>query len=162
MQAGLETGLKFSIALMREIQSVSKEMLVNALEYMHQTLRNLEPGALYSTDKLSFMIDANLNDARAFLVSVIENSNNPERAIELSFKIILLIGIARSNIEDLLIVATLVDKQQPHFDLRQELAQLRDESQAEPEGVAVDFSETIITKKSRVFLFSKEQLNEAA
>lgn len=86
-------------------------MLVNSLEYLYQTLRNSEAGSLYSTDKLSFMIDANMNDARAFLVSIIEDMSSSDRAVELSYKIILLMGIARSNIEDLLIVATLLDKQ---------------------------------------------------
>jgi len=138
-------------------------MLVNALEYLYQTLRNLEPGSLYSTDKLSFMIDANLNDARAFLVSVIENGDNPVRAIELSFKIILLIGIARSNIEDMLIVATLMDKQQPNFDLRKELSLLRDESNAASKSLGIDFSEQMETKSGRVYYFSAhQQLNEQA
>lgn len=57
------------------------------------------------------MIDANLNDARQFLVSIIEDLKSEDRAVELAYKIILLIGIARSNIEDLLIVSTLLDKQ---------------------------------------------------
>ena len=60
---------------------------------------------------MSFMIDANLNDARQFLVSIIEDLNSEDRAVELAYKIILLMGIARSNIEDLLIVSTLLDKQ---------------------------------------------------
>lgn len=84
-------------------------MLVNSLEYLYQTLRFAEPGALYSTDKLSFMIDSNLNDARGFLVSLIEDGSN-KRAVDLAFKILLLLGIVRSNVEDLLIVATLLDK----------------------------------------------------
>ena len=111
IQVGLESGFKFSLSLLREIRTVNKDMLVNSLEYLYQTLRNSEAGSLYSTDKLSFMIDANMNDARAFLVSIIEDMSSSDRAVELSYKIILLMGIARSNIEDLLIVATLLDKQ---------------------------------------------------
>lgn len=64
LQVGLESGFKFSLSLLREIRNVNKDMLVNSLEYLYQTLRFAEPGALYSTDKLSFMIDSNLNDAR--------------------------------------------------------------------------------------------------
>ena len=111
VQVGLETGFKFSLSLLKEIRGINKDMLVNSLEYLYQTLRSSEPGSLYSTDKLSFMIDANLNDARTFLVSLIEDMSSSDRAVELAYKIILLIGIARSNIEDLLIVATLLDKQ---------------------------------------------------
>jgi len=72
VQVGLESGFKFSLSLLKEIRTVNKDMLVNSLEYLYQTLRFAEPGSLYSTDKLSFMIDSNLNDARNFLVSIIE------------------------------------------------------------------------------------------
>jgi hypothetical protein len=85
-------------------------MLVNSLEYLYQTLRFAEPGSLYSTDKLSFMIDSNLNDARNFLVGIIEEQGQSSRAVELAFKIIFLLGVVRSNVEDLLLVATLLDK----------------------------------------------------
>lgn len=67
-------------------------MLVNSLEYLYQTLRYAEPGSLYSTDKLSFMIDSNMNDARSFLVNIIEDKGSEPRAVELSFKILLLLG----------------------------------------------------------------------
>ena len=72
IQVGLESGFKFSLSLLKEIRNINKDMLVNSLEYLYQTLRYAEPGSLYSTDKLSFMIDSNLNDARSFLVSLIE------------------------------------------------------------------------------------------
>ena len=96
-------------------------MLVNSLEYLYQTLRNAEPGSLYSTDKLSFMIDSNLNDARDFLVSIINQGTSSKRGIELAFKIILLLGIVRSNVEDLLIVATLLEQTKEPVDVRTEL-----------------------------------------
>ena len=127
LQVGLESGFKFSLSLLREIRNVNRDMLVNSLEYLYQTLRFAEPGSLYSTDKLSFMIDANLNDARQFLVSIIEegasqSSTVTKRAIELSVKIILMLGIVRSNVEDLLMVATLLEKYPSlQVDLRHEL-----------------------------------------
>ena len=117
-------------------------MLVNSLEYLYQTLRFAEPGALYSTDKLSFMIDSNLNDARSFLVTLIEESAAQGtlngRATDLAFKILLLLGIVRSNVEDLLIVATLLDKYKlTTIDLRQELdALLKDGGEVESEEAA--------------------------
>ena len=65
------------------------------------------------------MIDSNLNDARSFLVSIIEEKSSSKRATELAFKILLLLGIVRSNVEDLLIVSTLLDKHQENqVDLR--------------------------------------------
>lgn len=130
VQVGLESGFKFSLSLLKEIKSLNKDMLVNSLEYLYQTLRTAEPGSLYSTDKLSFMIDANLNDARGFLVSIIEDPSAPQRALELSFKIILLLGVVRSNVEDLLLVATLLDKLVQQIDLRPELEVLKDDDGA--------------------------------
>lgn len=120
---GLESGFKFSLSLLKEIRNINKDMLVNSLEYLYQTLRSAEPQSLYSTDKLSFMIDSNLNDARTFLVSLIEEgaSSGNKRAVELSFKILLLLGIVRANVEDLLLVATLLDKYKTPVDLRPEL-----------------------------------------
>ena len=44
-------------------------------------------------------------------MSIIEDMQSEDRAVELSYKIILLMGIARSNVEDLLVVSTLLDKQ---------------------------------------------------
>ena len=73
------------------------------------------------------MIDSNLNDARAFLVSIIEDKNSAPRAIELGYKIIFLLGLVRSNVEDFLIVATLLDKYKPNVDLRTELELLKEE-----------------------------------
>lgn len=129
VQVGLESGFKFSLSLLKEIRTINKDMLVNSLEYLYQTLRFAEPGSLYSTDKLSFMIDSNLNDARSFLVSIIEDKASVKRAVELAFKIILLLGIVRSNVEDLLLVATLLDKHNAEVDLRMELELLKDEAE---------------------------------
>lgn len=130
---GLESGFKFSLSLLKEIRNINKDMLVNSLEYLYQTLRYAEPGSLYSTDKLSFMIDSNLNDARQFLVSIIEEGASGPRATELAFKIIVLLGIVRSNVEDFLIVATLLEKKAGSVDLRQELDLLLREEGGETE-----------------------------
>ena len=71
------------------------------------------------------MIDSNLNDARNFLVTVIEDKDSTKRAVELAFKIILLLGVVRANVEDFLIVSTLLDKHNSNVDLRQELEFLK-------------------------------------
>jgi len=74
------------------------------------------------------MIDSNLNDARTFLVTIIEDNTSVPRAIELAFKIIFLLGVVRSNVEDLVIVTTLLDKHNAMVDLRQELELLKEET----------------------------------
>ena len=80
------------------------------------------------------MIDQNLNDARSFLVSIIEDPKSDQRSIELSFKIILLLGLVRSNVEDFLLVATLLDQQKGQVDLRAELELLKQEHQGSGES----------------------------
>lgn len=101
------------------------------------------------------MIDSNLNDARSFLVSIIEDpAGHPKRAVELAFKIIFLLGQVRSNVEDLLLVATLLDKHNAQVDLRQELDLLKDDGSSEsaasgPDGgfsQKKDLSQRKITK----------------
>ena len=75
------------------------------------------------------MIDANMNEARAFLISIIDeyytegNNQDPikNQILELIFKNIILMGIVRSNVEDLLLVATLLDKYNIKIDLREEM-----------------------------------------
>ena len=46
---------------------------MQSLEYLYQTLRWAEPGSLYANDKISFMVDSNLNDARGFLQELIHD-----------------------------------------------------------------------------------------
>jgi hypothetical protein len=150
----LESGFKFSLSLLKEIKQINKDMLVNSLEYLYQTLRYAEPGSLYSTDKLSFMIDSNLNDARSFLVSIIEDQNSNKRATELAFKIIFLLGQVRSNVEDLLLVATLLGKYKPEVDLRQEFDLLKDEDQesgASELNAKKNYTERKVTKQGHIF-----------
>jgi len=39
IQVGLETSLKFSLSLLREVSSINKDLLVNSLEYLYQSVR---------------------------------------------------------------------------------------------------------------------------
>ena len=135
-------------------------MLVNSLEYLYQTLKHAEAGALYSTDKLSFMIDSNLNDARDFLVSIIKgHGQGNKRGVELAFKILLLLGIVRSNVEDLLIVATLLEETKEVIDLRPELDILiKSGGSASSEDSVVKklpkLAEIKITKSGQIFFLN--------
>ncbi len=70
------------------------------------------------------MIEANINDARNFLISVVEDKASNPRAVELATKMIALIGFARSNIEDLLILTNLLDREDLNIDLRSDLEAL--------------------------------------
>lgn len=120
---GLETCFKFSLSLLRQVSSIKPDMVVESLEYLLESLQSSEGMSLWDTDKLGFMLDANLSDAREFLLEILEKEDSPERAKELVIKIIFKLGIARGNAEDLLLVATLIDRHQFEFDLREEINQ---------------------------------------
>ena len=106
------------------MQSLNPNTLVQSLEYLYVTLKQSEPGSLWATDKLSFMIDSNLNDARNFLAKLIEDAKTDDKVRELSLKIILRLGICRSNAEDFLVVTSFLSKSKASFDLREEIADL--------------------------------------
>jgi hypothetical protein len=110
--------MKFVINLLKEIRELSKmkqqgfpeSILINSLEYMYQAMKETPKGSLYNTDHLSFMIDQNINEARSFLNSIVQDSSSPQRAIELASKIIFQFSLARSNVEDILVTASILDR----------------------------------------------------
>lgn len=75
---------------------------------------------MHNVDQLSITLDVNLNEARSFLLSVAHDPASPAEAVSLAARTIFLLGLARSNIEDLLLsLATLEIR--PYVDLRSEL-----------------------------------------
>jgi hypothetical protein len=97
MIASFDTGFKFVLNLLREIKSLTavkgsgfpETMLINTLEYLYQSVKSIERGSLYNVDQMSFMLDANLNEARSFLLTVVEDPTSSPRALELAAKSIL-------------------------------------------------------------------------
>ena len=65
----------FVIALLKEMQTFNNgNLLIKSLEHFLHTLKSVEPGSFKSDDKdikYSFIQDANLNEARNFLVGLI-------------------------------------------------------------------------------------------
>jgi len=151
VQVGLESGFKFSLSLLKEVRSLNQDMLINSLEYLYQTLRWADPRSLYSTDKVSLMIDQNINDARNFMVDICEDKKTPPRGVELAYKIILLMGNIRANVEDFLIVATLLDKHNPNVDLREELLLIKEDSTVSQDLSKINFSSRQKTKEGDIF-----------
>ena len=80
------------------------DLLEKSLENVVESLKQTEPKDLYENDRLSFSLDASINNARTFLVELIKTGS--PRLSCLSYKIILLIGMARACVEDLLLVCT--------------------------------------------------------
>ena len=70
------------------------------------------------------MIDENINNARNFLFSVLEDKSTPKRAKELAGKMLALIGFARSNVEDLLLLVSIIDKTGLDIDIRSDIESL--------------------------------------
>jgi hypothetical protein len=52
-------------------------MLINSLQFLHESVRKLKMGSLHNHDQLSFMLDANLNEARSFLLSITDDPASP-------------------------------------------------------------------------------------
>lgn len=91
-------------------QGFPESILINSLEYMYQAMKETPRGSLYNTDYVSFMIDQNINEARTFLNSIVQDSSSPQRAIELASKIIFQFSLARTNVEDILVTANILDR----------------------------------------------------
>ena len=87
-------------------------------------MKETPKGSLYNTDHVSFMIDQNINEARSFLNSIINDPSSPVRAIELASKIIFQFSLARTNVEDILITANILDKDLP-IDLRSDFEDIK-------------------------------------
>jgi hypothetical protein len=68
---------------------------------------NTEASSLFNQDAISFQIDANLNDCRAFLLELFASGDSQVR--ELVVRIIMVLGLARASVEDYLIVVSLLD-----------------------------------------------------
>ena len=99
-------------------------MLINSLQFLHESVRKLKMGSLHNHDQLSFMLDANLNEARSFLLSITDDPASSPEAVHLAAKTIFLLGLARSSVEDLLLTLKNLEIQ-PYVDLRPELEQIK-------------------------------------
>jgi len=91
------------------------------------TLKQTEPGSFHSGDQDSYILDAQLNHARVFLVDLIQDKATEMKVVTLACKVLLMLGLARSNVEDFLILSALLSKPRTFtIDLRDELKILHD------------------------------------
>jgi hypothetical protein len=126
-RAAIQVGFGFVLVLLREMKAINNgALLKNSLEHVLQTLKQVEPGTFHSSDRTSFVLDASLNDARAFLLELASDSGTDRRAVVLAYKVLLMLGLARSSVEDLLVLCSLLREKGQHVDLRDELKILRD------------------------------------
>lgn len=113
------------------------DLLDKSLENVIESLKQCEPKDLYENDRLSFSLDASINNARTFLVELIK-SGTPRQAC-LSYKILLLLGLARACVEDFLLVSTFLAKEKrAEIDLRDELEILKKSYDKETKAAKVE------------------------
>jgi hypothetical protein len=82
-------------------------MILPALEQVYVTLKEAAPGSLYGTDKLSFMIDQNLNEFVSFLTTIVDKYKTSKLSI-IAVRLILQVAKVRSNPEDYIIATLLI------------------------------------------------------
>jgi hypothetical protein len=85
------------------------------------------------------VLDSNLNDARAFLLELIEDQAADKRVVVLALKILFMLGLARGSVEDLLtLTSVLNENKHGSIDLRAELRILRDLEAKELASISKD------------------------
>lgn len=118
-QIGLDTGLKFSMNLLRELGKTNPAVLTSSLHSLLDSLAAYRPGALYSaTDRMGYQLDENLNQARELLVEIIGEVTAKAKGltaeqkdlVSVSIRLIFALGIIRSNVEDHLTVLAILSE----------------------------------------------------
>jgi hypothetical protein len=126
---GFQTGFSFIMLVLKEMGQMNNgSLLINSLQHLYNILRDINKGALiHKADKrMNMALDVHLNEARNFLIdliaanedskkkvtlvhpSILDNQENAKRIVLLAHKILLLIGIGRSSVEDLLILCSIL------------------------------------------------------
>lgn len=122
-KVGIQAGFGFVMTVLQEMRGMG-DILEKTMANVVESLKRCEPGDFYENDRLSFAIDASLNDARSFLIEIIQNGEG--RVACLAYKILFLIGLARSCVEDMLLICTfLFNEKRPEIDLRDEIQMLK-------------------------------------
>lgn len=99
-------------------------LLEDQLTKVVNMLKSCKPGEFYENDKLSFLLDDSFNEARAFLVELIQG-DKVSLACQ-AYKVLFLLGLARASIEDLLLLCSFLAKEKrADVDLREELEHLK-------------------------------------
>jgi hypothetical protein len=101
--------------MMRELNGISGyvNLVIKTLEHLALTLKRIEPGALFKMHtRTGFILDASLNDTRAFLLNLLKDmqKSHPKHqdVVKLALKVLLSLAVVRNSIEDVLIVCRLL------------------------------------------------------
>lgn len=117
-------------------------LLVKSLEHFLQILRTAEPGSFHTGDRLSFVLDSSLNEARNFLVELIEDQGTEHQVAILAHKALFMLALARASVEDLLVLCSALAEgkqgKERAIDLRVELRILRDIEEQQLASISKD------------------------
>lgn len=137
-QTSIQASFGFVLSLLREMRTFNGgSLLVKSLEHFLRTLKEQKPPSMQAEqgatgEKLqrAFLLEARLNEARAFLLELIDDKRSDKLVVSLACKNLLMLGRMRHNLEDFLIVMSILQRKDPAFaiDLRDELRILQAES----------------------------------
>ena len=68
-RAGIQGGFAFVMTVLQQMKGMG-DLLEKSLENVVESLKQCEPKDLYENDRLSFSLDASINNARTFLVEL--------------------------------------------------------------------------------------------
>ena len=115
----------------------SSPLIKTSLSYLYQNFRNASPLSLYGVDKTFFVMDQSINECRSFLTTIVHNPSSDEETIELALKMLLVIGVMRGSVEDLISGLNLIEKQNlSKIDISEEL-----------DRISFDIEETALNPK---------------
>jgi hypothetical protein len=101
---------------------VAPAILKSSLEYLYENFRNSSPAALYGVNKTFFVSDQSINEARGFLNQILIDPKQTDIKVkELALKLILVIGIMRANVEDLVLAVNIMEEHKFEFDISEEI-----------------------------------------
>lgn len=114
-QTSIQASFGFVLSLLREMRTFNNGgLLIKSLEHFLKTLKEQEPLPVQSgMDKSAFLLEARLNEARAFLLELINDQGSGELVVTLACKTLLMLGRMRHNLEDFLIVNSILQKKNP-------------------------------------------------
>jgi hypothetical protein len=122
LQISLQGGLKFSIHILKEMQHVAPSLLHSSLEYLYESFKNASPLSLYGIDKNFFVSDMSINEARAFLAEIVADPlQKDQKTKELALKLIMVLGIMRANVEDMVLAINLMETHNFVVDISEEI-----------------------------------------
>jgi len=116
-QLTMDTGMSLSLNLLKEMnkQLFGQSLMTSSFKSLTEQLKTYRPGALYSChDKTGYQMDLNLNEAReqflsSMMTSIKRDTTDDKEYVSATIKLILNLGIVRSNIEDFLSVLNLIN-----------------------------------------------------